>query len=317
MSKNSTKNELVDFILNELRKESNMVLISNTHRGFNGHIGDGRVCKLESVTEWIDLRKKLTTKIRNAYYAQRGTPLDGSEEETETQLQNVNDANFSMINQIEDANFSYHVLNSNSSDEELTNLLKIDVSFSGNDSATFSSIDEVEEICTVEWCLRWKIKEDIDKYTDLVMKLGKSDSSFSHLKLQNESKNYPIFDVDPVKFWQDNYTKFPYVARAARALLSATASSTFIERTFSIATNLYSVRRGSLQADYVQNIMLLKMNRLFGTGDRINTDRLPMPVEDFKAIFGEEHPFADVESLIKSFRCFRERPKTTDIEDRH
>jgi predicted DNA-binding protein YlxM (UPF0122 family) len=58
MSKNSTKDKLVDFILNELRKESNMVLISNTHRGFNGHTGDGRVCKLEIVTEWIDLRKK-------------------------------------------------------------------------------------------------------------------------------------------------------------------------------------------------------------------------------------------------------------------
>jgi hypothetical protein len=39
---------------------------------------------------------------------------------------------------------------------------------------------------------------------------------------------------------------------------------------------------------------------LFDTGDRINTDRWPMPLEEFEAIFGDEHPSTDVESLMES-----------------
>ena len=61
------------------------------------------------------------------------------------------------------------------------------------------------------------------------------------------------------------------------------------------------MRIGPLKADYVQNIMLLKMNLLFDTGDRINTDRWPMLLEKFKAIFGDEHPSTDIESLMESF----------------
>ena len=61
------------------------------------------------------------------------------------------------------------------------------------------------------------------------------------------------------------------------------------------------MRIGPLLSDYVQNIMLLKMNLLFDTGDRINTDRWPMSLEEFKAIFGDEHPSTDVESLMESF----------------
>ena len=65
---------------------------------------------------------------------------------------------------------------------------------------------------------------------------------------------------NPYVWWNDNKSRFPYLATLARTYLSAPASSVPSEQIFSGAGQIFSDRRGSLKAKTGEMLVLLKYN---------------------------------------------------------
>ncbi|UJR29925.1 hypothetical protein I4U23_017472 [Adineta vaga] len=99
----------------------------------------------------------------------------------------------------------------------------------------------------------------------------------------NESEEYPIsskksdeldrylnFELEklklssnPLKFWTDQYEKFPRLARLARRIFSIPATSTSVERQFSGAGLIIQERRTSLNPEQLDNILLIRSMRKY------------------------------------------------------
>ncbi len=68
-----------------------------------------------------------------------------------------------------------------------------------------------------------------------------------------------VFD-NPLVFWLQHSTQFPILNSVARRVFITQASSAESERHFSCAGNILTEKRGSLQADTVEMLVLLKLN---------------------------------------------------------
>lgn len=128
----------------------------------------------------------------------------------------------------------------------------------------FESDVEIDTICTVKWCLCRQIKIEIDAYIEMVT----NSDTFHHRYLGDMEMDADVFnvvyawhDVDLTEFWKSNTNNFPFLSTLAKKITIGTSSSAAIERVFSVATNYYSHRRANLQPEYVESMMLLKMNR--------------------------------------------------------
>jgi hypothetical protein len=66
--------------------------------------------------------------------------------------------------------------------------------------------------------------------------------------------------TDPLVFWKQYSTSFPLLANIARKYLSVQASSAAVERMFSIAGHIFSLKRRKLGTVYFSNLTLLKLN---------------------------------------------------------
>jgi len=71
----------------------------------------------------------------------------------------------------------------------------------------------------------------------------------------------PDRNADPMAIWTEIEGDFPTLARLARIYLAIPASNASVERLFSAAGNVYSLKRGSLAVDMAVAIIFLYSNR--------------------------------------------------------
>ena len=67
---------------------------------------------------------------------------------------------------------------------------------------------------------------------------------------------------DPLSWWRENEGRFPTLSNLARSLLCIPATSTPVERIFSVAGNICSQKRTSLTREHVDMLTFLSMNKL-------------------------------------------------------
>ena len=65
---------------------------------------------------------------------------------------------------------------------------------------------------------------------------------------------------DPLVWWRDNATRFPYVATLARIYLGVPATSVPSERVFSTAGDIVTAQRSRLAGDHIDQLIFLKKN---------------------------------------------------------
>jgi hypothetical protein len=68
--------------------------------------------------------------------------------------------------------------------------------------------------------------------------------------------------MEPLRFWKANESKFPRLAAAARRFLAVPASSSDVERLFSIAGALQRARRARLNCSTIEDLLLYRDYRL-------------------------------------------------------
>ncbi|KAG0670104.1 hypothetical protein C6P42_004141, partial [Pichia californica] len=101
----------------------------------------------------------------------------------------------------------------------------------------------------------------------------------------------------------DEFDEFTFLPLLAKRCLAGIISSTYIERTFSIATKYYTFRRNSLTAEYMESVIPLKVNiNNSENNNAINDNKLEIKLEEFKKKFCINHELADTEKLQNSFR---------------
>ena len=81
------------------------------------------------------------------------------------------------------------------------------------------------------------------------------------IKLVSNNVKYKK-EKDALAFWKKNEENFPRLAILARKYLSVQASSCAVERMFSIAGHIFSVKRRRLGIKFFCEILILKLNKL-------------------------------------------------------
>ena len=79
---------------------------------------------------------------------------------------------------------------------------------------------------------------------------------YIHLVANNDNK-------DALDFWRKHEAIFPLLAVLAKKYLGVQASSCAVERMFSIAGHIFSVKRRRLGILYFTRLVLLKLNEIF------------------------------------------------------
>lgn len=64
----------------------------------------------------------------------------------------------------------------------------------------------------------------------------------------------------PLIFWSNNEQKFPLLAKLAKKYLSVQASSAAVERMFSIAGHIFSIKRRRMTTTLFMSLVFLKLN---------------------------------------------------------
>lgn len=315
---NMLKDKLIDYIVNEMKKEMNLVYLSNvydvaTSRGTihpfksmenkqdwgvvedQNEIDETDMKKNKECQDWIKERDDYILKAWDALKSLNGgitSTEAGTETSPGTSLSFVDDDEEDVRTSCDDS----------LSVEECEQLLCKSVSFRNSSKDLFDTIEEIRAEVTVEWFIRRTIKKEITTYLEFVIATGKS--KFKEFKNGN-CPEFSMFDVDPLAFWRTHHGKFPLVAKAVRLLLHGAISSTHVERIFSVATNLYSARRKGLAPSYVSYLMLLKLNYLVDDADVVST--APIDLEEFKKTFGEDNRLADYSKVERRKRYSKKR----------
>jgi hypothetical protein len=71
----------------------------------------------------------------------------------------------------------------------------------------------------------------------------------------------PGTEIDPLKFWSDNAIHFPILATLAKKYLSVPASTAAVERMFSIAGHIFSIKRRRLGSQLFSLLVFFKVKR--------------------------------------------------------
>ena len=64
----------------------------------------------------------------------------------------------------------------------------------------------------------------------------------------------------PLDFWKQNEFRFEVLAKLAKKYLGVQASSASVERMFSIAGHIYSLKRRNLKVSNFMTLVFLKLN---------------------------------------------------------
>ena len=97
-----------------------------------------------------------------------------------------------------------------------------------------------------------KVTEIIEKYLHLIDTLDLTEENLDEAKR-----------VDALDFWRAHENIFPALALLAKKYLSVQASSAAVERMFSIAGHIFSVKRRRLGIKFFSQLLLLKLNEIF------------------------------------------------------
>ena len=100
--------------------------------------------------------------------------------------------------------------------------------------------------------------------------IGRDEEQAHHniyIALENEQKMYMEGRVAPsdkciFRWWKENATRFPIVARVARNILGVPATQAYSERLFSRAGNIISEKRSCLLSDRVEQLCFLSANSI-------------------------------------------------------
>ena len=94
-----------------------------------------------------------------------------------------------------------------------------------------------------------KVTEILEKYLHLIDSLDVAEENLDEIKR-----------VDALDFWRVHENIFPGLALLAKKYLSVQASSAAVERMFSIAGHIFSVKRRRLGIKFFSQLLLLKLN---------------------------------------------------------
>jgi len=94
-----------------------------------------------------------------------------------------------------------------------------------------------------------KVTEILEKYLHLIDSLDVAEENLDEIKR-----------VDALDFWRVHEHIFPGLALLAKKYLSVQASSAAVERMFSIAGHIFSVKRRRLGIKFFSQLLLLKLN---------------------------------------------------------
>jgi len=94
-----------------------------------------------------------------------------------------------------------------------------------------------------------KVTEILEKYLHLIDSLDVAEENLDEIKR-----------VDALDFWRVHEHIFPGLALLAKKYLSVQASSAAVERMFSIADHIFSVKRRRLGIKFFSQLLLLKLN---------------------------------------------------------
>lgn len=71
-----------------------------------------------------------------------------------------------------------------------------------------------------------------------------------------------LLPTRPLKFWKDNRHRFPYLSMIARDIFGIPASSGSIERVFSTAIDVLSIKRCNMKVDLFNFNVFIKRNKM-------------------------------------------------------
>lgn len=66
--------------------------------------------------------------------------------------------------------------------------------------------------------------------------------------------------VNALLYWQQNEQNYPVIAKIAKKLLGIPSSSSEVERMFSVAGHIFSLRKRRMKIDLFENLTFLKLN---------------------------------------------------------
>ena len=91
--------------------------------------------------------------------------------------------------------------------------------------------------------------------------MGNDESYEIHNYFKSKQQLPDMNKYDPLTFWTENEKKYPKLALLAQDLLVTPASSTPIERVFSVAGYSSSGRRNRLAGSNLESEILIKTNK--------------------------------------------------------
>jgi hypothetical protein len=100
-----------------------------------------------------------------------------------------------------------------------------------------------------------------EKETQECQDMVENDEILQYFSLKKKVSNETEFD--PLMFWQNNQQNFPTLAPIAQDILTIPATSTPVERTFSVAGYCTSGRRNRLSGMNLEMEVLLKKNKAY------------------------------------------------------
>ena len=90
-------------------------------------------------------------------------------------------------------------------------------------------------------------------------------SSLNRINIENEIQKYKMCkklarDKDPMQWWQENLSVYPYLSLLAQKYLSCPPSSVESERVFSTGGNVYTPHRNRLNPEMGERLIFLHFN---------------------------------------------------------
>lgn len=107
-------------------------------------------------------------------------------------------------------------------------------------------------------------------------------------------------DSEPLSFWRENQYRFPAIAALARDVLAIPATGAGVERLFNTARDICHYRRGQLNSDTIEELMLF-----------LCTSRFDLDVQEAKEV--AEDLLSDEIDVLREQSV--EKPNDVDTEE--
>ena len=123
-----------------------------------------------------------------------------------------------------------------------------------------SVLGGIQHIRFIEWKNRTDVEPVIDRRERILRPVV--NSSYSNMEFTNFQLLQSDFYLDPLEFWKIYENQFPSLAALAKKLFVIANSQAAIERIFSIAGILLTMKRCSMSPKNLSRMVKLKKNFL-------------------------------------------------------